>query len=102
MKVDHPIRIDAHRQGRTGGRWAGIDPQGHGAVHLIAAPVDANLQTQLVHAEIERIRHLDPETRFGDIAVLARSHGTLQPLRAMCEIEAIRYALADRGGAGGL
>jgi len=103
MKVDHPIRIDTHRLGqRPGGRWAGIDPEGHGAVRLIAAPVNANLQAQLVHAEIERIRRLDPETRLGDIAVLARSHGTLQPLRALCEVESIRCALADRGGAGGL
>ena len=64
--------------------------------------MDANLQAQLVHAEIERIRRLDPETRLGDIVVLARSHGTLQPLRALCEVEATRCALADRGGAGGL
>jgi ATP-dependent DNA helicase RecQ len=44
------------------------------------------------------LRRIDPDTRLGDIAVLARSHTTLQPLRALCEVEAIRYILPPHQG----
>lgn len=102
MKVDHPIRIDSRRREQpAGGRWNLLDPEGHGCVRLVQAPADANRQAQLVAEEIRRIRRLLPETSLGDIAVLARTHETLEPLRALCELEGIRYAIAKAQEPGG-
>ncbi|MBN9463497.1 MAG: RecQ family ATP-dependent DNA helicase [Burkholderiales bacterium] len=95
MKVDHPIRIDARRaDDPAGGRWSALDAQYGGRVRLIDTPADANRQAQLVAQEIARIRGLDPRTALGDIAVLARTHESLEPLRALCEIEGIRCSMA--------
>ncbi len=94
MKADHPIRIDARRAGDPpGGRWSALDAGQGGRVRLIESPADANLQAQLVAAEVARLRRLDPATALGDIAVLARTHGSLEPLRALCELDGIRCAL---------
>ncbi|MFA7504202.1 MAG: RecQ family ATP-dependent DNA helicase [Burkholderiaceae bacterium] len=95
MKVDHPIRIDALRvEESPGGPWSVFDAEQGGRVRLIDAPADANRQAQLVAEEIHRIRHLDPRTGLGDIVVLARTHGSLEPLRALCEMEGIRCVMA--------
>ncbi|MCD6679850.1 MAG: RecQ family ATP-dependent DNA helicase [Burkholderiaceae bacterium] len=103
MKIDHPIRIDARRADHpAGGRWSIVDPEHRGRVRLIAAPADANRQAQLVAAEIGRIRRLAPDTALGDIAVLARTHETLEPMQALCEIDGIRYSIVkpqEMGGA---
>ena len=103
MKVDHPIRIDARRADQpAGGRWSVLDSEHWGRVRLIEAPGNANLQAQLVADEVKRIRRLSPDTALGDIAVLARTHETLEPVRAMCEADSIRYAIvtpAEGGGA---
>lgn len=96
MKIDHPIRIDARRvDDPPGGRWSALDVEHGGRVRLVDAPSDANRQAQLVAAEIARIRRLDPKTALGDIAVLARTHASLQPVRALCEIDALRCSMAD-------
>jgi ATP-dependent DNA helicase RecQ len=101
MKVDHPIRIDARRTAEPpGGRWAALDADQHGRVRLVTAPADPNRQAQVVFDEITRIRRVDAEASLGDIAVLARTHGSLDPLRALCEIEGVRYELLTREGAG--
>ncbi|HLT28385.1 MAG TPA: RecQ family ATP-dependent DNA helicase [Zeimonas sp.] len=95
MKVDHPIRIDARRvDDPPGGRWDALDAEHSGRVRLIDAPADANRQAQLVAAEIARICRLAPDTPLGDIAVLARTYASLEPLRALCEIEGLRCAVA--------
>ncbi len=95
MKVDHPIRIDARRANEPpGGRWSTLDAEHDGRARLIDAPPDANRQAQLAAAEIGRIRRLDPGAALGDIAVLARTHASLEPLRALCEIEGIRCSMA--------
>ncbi|MDT3678947.1 MAG: RecQ family ATP-dependent DNA helicase [Burkholderiaceae bacterium] len=102
MKTDHPIRIDVRRADQTpGGRWSSVDPQSRGRVRLIAAPADANRQAQLVAEEVGRIRRLAPDAALGDIAVLARTHETLEPLQALCEIDGIRYSIVKPQEAGG-
>jgi ATP-dependent DNA helicase RecQ len=68
-------------------------------VRSIAAPASANLQAQVVMQEIERIRAADPATRLGEIAVLARTHRALEPLRALCEELGMRFELASSEGA---
>jgi len=101
MKVDHPIRIDARRTAEPpGGRWSALDADQHGRVRLVTAPADPNRQAQVVFDEITRIRRVDAEASLGDIAVLARTHGSLDPLRALCEIEGVRYELLTRESAG--
>jgi ATP-dependent DNA helicase RecQ len=95
MKVDHPIRIDVLRaDDPLGGRWGALDAEHGGRVRLVEAPADANRQVQLVADEIARIRRLDPGVALGDIAVLARTHESLEPLRALCEIDGVRCAMA--------
>jgi len=100
MKVDHPIRIDAARaEDPPGGRWSVLDEQQQGKVRLITAPADSNRQAQVVFEEIRRIRLADPDLPLGDIAVLARTHRALQPMRALCDIEGLRYELLTREAA---
>ncbi len=102
MKIDHPIRIDARRADHpAGGRWSSVDPESRGRVRLMTAPADANRQAQLVAAEIGRIRRLAPDAALGDIAVLARTHETLEPLQALCEVDGIRYSIVKPQEAGG-
>lgn len=90
MKVDHPIRIDARRKDEPpGGRWAAADKAGNGAVRLITSPSDPNLQAQLILAEIQHIRRLDPTTKLSAIAVLSRTHAPLEKIRAICDVEGL-------------
>lgn len=100
MKVDHPIRIDERRAiDPPGGRWASLDPEHRGAVRLVTAPAQPNLQAQVVFEEIRRIRRIDPDVTPGDIAVLARTHRSLEPLRALCEVEGVRCEVLTREAA---
>ena len=45
--------------------------------------------------EIQRILAADPGTPLGEIAVLARAHRTLQPLRALCEVTGMSFELVS-------
>lgn len=95
MKVDHPIRINAARQADPpGGAWQARFGEAHGQVRLVAAPGDPNLQAQLVMEELRRLQALDPRLAWGDVAVLARRHESLQPLRALLTEAGIAYELA--------
>jgi len=90
MKVDHPIRIDARRKDDPhGGQWAEVDPESHGAVRLLTSPTSPNLQAQLVYAEIQRIRSIDPAVKLSEIAVLCRTHAPLDKMRAICDVEGL-------------
>lgn len=90
MKVNHPIRIDARRKADPpGGRWAEVDKETRGAVQLITSPPGPNLQAQLVFAEIQRIRTIDPGVKLAEIAVLCRTHAPLEKMRAICDVEGI-------------
>jgi ATP-dependent DNA helicase RecQ len=71
----------------------------HGRVRSIAAPVSANPQAQVVMQEVQRILAADPATPLGEIAVLARTHRALEPLRALCEEMGMRFELVGSEGA---
>ena len=99
MKVDHPIRIDqARAQNPPGGPWEALDPSHRGLVRSLAAPASANLQAQVVMQEIRRILAAAPGTPLSQIAVLARTHRTLEPLRALCEDTGMRFELIGNEG----
>lgn len=97
MKVNHPIRINKARQlDVPGGHWEYKDKESRGQVRLCTAPGDANLQAQLVFAELARLKALDHQLGWGEVAVLARTHESVQPLRALLENANIPYELARR------
>ncbi|MGH8589576.1 MAG: 3'-5' exonuclease, partial [Gammaproteobacteria bacterium] len=99
MKIDHPIRIDhARLRDPPGGRWETLDELTRGQVHLFRVPGDRNLQAQLALREIERLRALDGEADWSDFAVLGRTHETLEPIRAYCELHGIPYRTGERAG----
>ena len=97
MKVDHPIRINSSRQTEpVGGAWQERDLQSQGQVRLFTAAGSPNLQSQLVFSELVRIKTLDAQCPWGEMAVLARTHESLQPLRALLSGAGIQYELARR------
>lgn len=97
MKVDHPIRINVSRQNApAGGPWCEHDVMSQGQVRLFTAPGSPNLQSQLVFSELIKIRALDKQLIWGDVAVLARTHQSFQPLRALLSDAGIPYELAQR------
>lgn len=97
MKVDHPIRINSSRQGEpAGGSWQERDLQSGGQVRLITAPGSSNLQSQLVFSELVRVKELDTRCPWGEVAVLARTHESLQQLRSLLSSAGIQYELARR------
>ena len=99
MKVDHPIRIDGARaQDPAGGPWEDLDPSHRGLVRSLVAPASANLQAQIVMQEIQRILAAAPATPLSRIAVLARTHRTLEALRALCEDRGMRVELISSEG----
>ena len=101
MKIDHPIRInDSRRKQAEGGPWATRDPVCRGRVHIVHVPRDANIQVQLAMQEFRRLRDLDGTGDLADFAFIARTHLTLEPLRAYCELHAIAYRTGERGGVG--
>jgi ATP-dependent DNA helicase RecQ len=98
MKTDHPIRIDHARAGQpAGGRWERLDEVARGQVQLFRVPADRNVQAQLAMKEIERLRALDPGVDWSRFAVIARTHATLEPVRAYCEKARIPYRTGERG-----
>ncbi len=101
MKVDHPIRINSQRTADPpGGRWMTLDAEHHGKVRLVTSPADPNRQAQVVFEEIARICRCDPDVIVGDIAILARTHRSLEPLRALLDLEGLRYEVLTRDGTG--
>ncbi|MBL8540920.1 MAG: RecQ family ATP-dependent DNA helicase [Betaproteobacteria bacterium] len=99
MKVDHPILINhARASAPAGGRFARLDPASEGRAQLFRVPLDRNVQAQLAMAELERLRTLDGDADWSRFAVLARTHATLEPIRAYCERNGIPYRTGDPGG----
>lgn len=97
MKVDHPIRINVSRQNApAGGPWCEHDVMSQGQVRLFTAPGSPNLQSQLVFSELVKIKALDKELAWGDVAVLSRTHQSLQPLRALLSDAGVPYELTQR------
>ena len=101
MKIDHPIRINYARANvPAGGRWQDLDEVGRGLVQVWRVPRDKNVQAQLAIAEIDRLRCLDSSADWSDFAILARTHSSLEPIRALCESRGIGYRTGERSGTG--
>ncbi|MCC6193346.1 MAG: ATP-binding domain-containing protein, partial [Burkholderiales bacterium] len=96
LKAGQPIRVNhARRDEPPGGRFATLDAVVEGRVHVLRAPPDANVQAQVALAEAARLRALDGSCDWSEVAILARTHSALAPLRAWCEREGVAYTLAD-------
>ena len=97
MKAAHPIRIDHARKGDSyGGRWSRLDALTQGRVHILEVPTDPIGQAEVIMAEVSRTKALDSSADWSDFAILARNRATLDPIRAWCELEGVRYAVTDR------
>ena len=89
MKVAHPITINHGRRPLPpGGSWESLDPVAKGKVQLCRVP-DAGRQAVALVAEIQRLRQRNPSLKWEEIAVLARTHEELVPIRALLEEQAI-------------
>jgi ATP-dependent DNA helicase RecQ len=96
LKAGQPIRVNhARRDAPAGGCFAALDAVLQGRVHVLRCPPDANVQAQVVMAEVARLRALDADGDRCTVAILGRTHKVLAPLRAYCEREKIAYTLAD-------
>jgi len=85
MKREQPIHIDTHRRHRPpGGLFESLDPQARGRVQLVETPSQAG-EAAFVLAEMRRLRRLDGNVGWGDLAVFARSRRDLWHLRALLE-----------------
>ena len=94
MKGGYPIRINRGRRDLDpGGRWQRLDPLGQGRVQVVEA-ADGYRQAVALVAEVQRLRQLDPGFRWDHCAVLAREWTVLNPIRALCEADAIPVCLA--------
>jgi ATP-dependent DNA helicase RecQ len=91
MKGEHPIRVNSHRKAEPlGGAWEVLDPLGQGRVQRLLAG-DVKHQAWVVLNELERLRGIRPAIDWGDCAVLARTHQTLTPVRALLEQRGVPF-----------
>ena len=92
MKTGQPIRIDRRRGSQpAGGRFAALDGHAKGRV-LVLSTADAGRQAAALVARIQALRRLGGGD-WSDHAVLARTHDTLAPIRALCEARGIPVAV---------
>lgn len=97
LKGEHPIRINHARQNdAAGGCWQKLDPLAQGRVQILAVPDDPLAQAAIAMTEISRMKALHADADWSDFAILARNRATLDPIRAWCHREGVRYRLADR------
>lgn len=102
MKAKHPIRINHARQNDApGGRWQKLDALAQGRVQIVTVPDDAIGQAAIAMAEVCRLKALAPGADWSDFAILARNRATLDPIRAWCHRENVRYRLHENGGKSG-
>jgi len=98
LKQAHPIAIDGGRRKQpAGGDWARHDSAvGAGRVQVL--PAGANSMEQAWHAllELQRLASLDASWNWSEVAVIAREWGTLEPLRAACDIAGLSCHFAGR------
>ncbi len=97
MKREQPCRVnEARARDDPGGRWSSCASAGHGKVQVIRV-ADRGCQAAAVAERVFHMKHLEPELRWADCAVLARSHAVLQPIRALLEHRGVPVAwAADR------
>jgi ATP-dependent DNA helicase RecQ len=101
LKREHPIRINHARQHESpGGRWHRLDVISQGRVQIMSVPDDAIGQAMAAMAEVKRLKTLDTTADWSDFAILARNRATLDPIRAWCQMEGVRYQMSDRENAG--
>jgi ATP-dependent DNA helicase RecQ len=85
LKRGNPIRVDEARAAEpAGGRWAAQEAAAGGCVRLLRVAGAAE-QAAAVVAWLRELRRLDPALAWPRCAVLARTHGELDPIRALCE-----------------
>ncbi|MDX9788100.1 MAG: RecQ family ATP-dependent DNA helicase [Desulfobacterales bacterium] len=85
LKGDHPIRVNRERSADpAGGPWEQLDPLGQGRVQVLTVKDRAH-QAAAVFNEISRLKSLDPGPDWSAVAVLARTHDALHPLRSVFE-----------------
>ena len=84
MKLEKPIRIDrARAQQPAGGRWAPLDRHAQGRVLLLRV-ADPARQAAAVLARVQALQQLGGHA-WRELAILARRHEALGPVRALCE-----------------
>ena len=69
-------------------------------MQILTVPDDARGQAAVAMAEICRLKALAPDADWSDFAILARNRATLDPIRAWCHRENVRYRLSERENAG--
>ena len=99
MKADHAIRINQERaKAPAGGQCAERDPVAHGKVQVLQiADGSAVSQAQAAVAELQRLASLDPDWDWSKCAVIAREWSYLEPVRTVCERDAIPAHMANEG-----
>ncbi|MCE2459156.1 MAG: UvrD-helicase domain-containing protein, partial [Pseudomonadales bacterium] len=90
MKAEHPIVIDRSRRRKPkGGDWESRDAVGRGRVQILRVRGDGRSQAMAALAELRRLADLDPDWDWRTSAVIARNWRYLDPLRSLCERDAI-------------
>ena len=99
MKADHAIRINQERaKAPAGSQWAERDPVAHGKVQVLQiADNSAISQAQTAMAELKRLSSLDPDWDWSTCAVIARQWSYLEPVRTVCERDAIPVQMTNEG-----
>ena len=95
MKAEHPIVIDRSRRRKPkGGDWESRDAVGRGRVQILRVRGDGRSQAMAALAELRRLADLDPDWDWRTSAVIARNWRYLDPLRSLCERDAIPVQMA--------
>lgn len=97
MKTDHPIRVNRQRKSDPpGGVWEERDTVARGRVQIMEVAEPARQAGALYH-ELMRLRSLDPDLQWSQVAVLGRTHDSLTPVRALLEEENVplKYCLKN-------
>jgi len=92
MKTERPIRIDRRRASQpAGGRFAALDGHAKGRILVLETP-DTARQAAALLERMQELKRLGVHD-WSDLAVLARTHEVLAPIRALCEDRGIPVAV---------
>ena len=95
MKAEHPIEIDRSRRRKPkGGDWESRDTLVRGRVQVLRVRGDDRAQATAALAELRRLSELAPDWDWRTCAVIARNWRYLDPLRSLCERDAIPVQMA--------
>jgi ATP-dependent DNA helicase RecQ len=91
MKTSHPICRDHLRADEPpGGGWAELDPLVQGRVQVLTV-TNLGAQAAALVDEWKRLQGLNPDLKWTDVAVLARTRESLAPVRALCEVHQVPH-----------